>query len=217
MYRAIDDIRICPLPRRASTMNAVIAVADEPPRTAEEGGADVMVMPTRKEQSELRSGTYEIDPAASTVRFGMRTVFGLFPVRGTFGIDRGRITVTDAVEDSSVDVTIRTDTFDSGLRRRDRHVVSADYLDAASHPEIVFRSRGVTRSAEGTAELAGELTVRGVTRPVAVTVGAVVPDGRRLTVEGTATVDRYAFGVTTAKGMTGRRLKLRLTVEAIAR
>ncbi|MEV8313945.1 YceI family protein [Streptomyces sp. NPDC059900] len=176
-----------------------------------------MVLPMRNEQSVPRSGTYEIDPAASAVRFRTRTVFGLFPVRGTFGIGRGRITVTDAVEDSAVDVTIRADTFDSGLRRRDRHVVSADYLDAAGHPEIEFRSRGVTQSAAGTAELPGELTVRGVTRPVTVTVGAVVPDGERLIVEGAAVVDRYAFGVTTAKGMTGRRLKLRLTVEAVAR
>ncbi|MGW6057090.1 YceI family protein [Streptomyces sp. NPDC055189] len=193
------------------------AVADELPRTSEEGGAGAMVLPMRKEQSVPESGTYEIDPAASTVRFRTRTVFGLFPVRGTFGIGRGQITVTDAVEDSSVDVTIRADTFDSGLGRRDRHVVSADYLDAAGYPEIEFRSRRVAETARGTAELPGELTVRGVTQPVSVTVGAVVPDGRRLIVEGTATVDRYAFGVTTAKGMTGRRLKLRLAIEAVAR
>ncbi|MFH8487213.1 YceI family protein [Streptomyces longisporoflavus] len=192
------------------------ATADEPPRTVEEGGAVAMVLPTRTEQNVPESGTYEIDPMASTVRFRTRTVFGLFPVRGTFDIGRGVITVTDAVEDSVVEVTIRADTFDSGLEGRDRHVVSADYLDAAGHPEIGFRSRRVAESATGTAELPGELTVRGVTRPIAVTVGAVVSDGRRLTAEGTATVDRYAFGVTTAKGMTGRRLKLRLTIEAVA-
>ncbi|GGV30286.1 hypothetical protein GCM10010277_13700 [Streptomyces longisporoflavus] len=192
------------------------ATADEPPRTVEEGGVDAMVLPTRTEQNVPESGTYEIDPMTSTVRFRTRTVFGLLPVRGTFDIVRGVITVTDVVEDSAVDVTIRADTFDSGLKRRDRHVVSADYLDAAGHPEIGFRSSRVAESATGTAELRGELTVRGVTRPVAVTVGAVASDGRRLTAEGTATVDRYAFGVTTAKGMTGRRLKLRLTIEAFA-
>ncbi|MFD0554781.1 YceI family protein [Streptomyces rectiviolaceus] len=102
-----------------------------------------------------KSGTYEIDPTASTVRFRTRTVFGLFPVRGTFGIDRGRITVTDAVEESSVDVTIRADTFDSGLERRDRHVASGDYLDAAAYPDIEFRSRRVAESATGTAVLQG--------------------------------------------------------------
>lgn len=174
-----------------------------------------MILPSPNEQSVPTSGTYEIDAAASTVRFTTRTVFGLLPVRGTFAISRGQITVADPVDASSVDVTVRSDSFDSGLERRDRHVTSADYLDAGSHPEIAFRSRRVARSATDTAVLQGELTVRGVTRPVAVTVGTLVLDGRRLTVEGTATVDRYAFGVTTAKGMTGRRLRIRLAVEAV--
>ena len=175
-----------------------------------------MVLPSQRDQLTPESGTYEIDPEASTVRFRTRTVFGLFPVRGTFGIGRGRITVAEPVEKSSVDVTIRTDTFDSGLERRDRHVVSADYLDAAEYPEIEFRSRRVEEGAAGKAVLPGELTVQGVTQPLAVTVAAVVPEGRRLTVRGTATVDRYAFGVTTAKGMTGRRLKIQLAIEAVA-
>ncbi|MWA08946.1 YceI family protein [Streptomyces sp. BA2] len=175
-----------------------------------------MVLANRQDQNVPESGTYEIDAAASTVRFRTRTVFGLFPVRGTFGISRGRITVADPVEESSVDVTVRTDSFDSGLQRRDRHIASADYLDAAKHPEIEFRGRGVTESATDTAVLQGELTVRGVTRPLAVSVGSVVLNGRRVTVEGTAIVDRYAFGVTTAKGMTGRRMKIRLAVEAVA-
>ncbi|MFI6088134.1 YceI family protein [Streptomyces sp. NPDC051218] len=174
-----------------------------------------MVLAVRKDQTVPESGTYEIDAAASTVSFRTRTVFGLFPVRGSFGISRGRITVADAVEESSVDVTVGTDSFDSGLERRDRHVTSADYLDAAEHPEIGFRSRRVSESATETAVLQGELTVRGVTRPVAVSIGRVALNGRRLTVEGTATIDRYAFGVTTAKGMTGRRLKIQLSVEAV--
>lgn len=175
-----------------------------------------MTLPSRKQRSVPETGTYEIDTAASTVRFRTRTVFGLFPVRGTFGISRGRITVAEPVDASSVEVTVRADSFDSGLGRRDRHVMSADYLDAARHPEIGFRGREVTRSTTGTPVLRGELTVRGVTRPVDVTVGAVLLNGRRLTVEGTATVDRYAFGVTTAKGMTGRRLEMELAVEALA-
>ncbi|MGW7078509.1 YceI family protein [Streptomyces sp. NPDC054866] len=173
-------------------------------------------MKTQRDQTVPESGTYEIDAKASTVRFRTRTVFGLFPVRGTFGIGRGQITVADPVEKSSAEVTIRADSFDSGLERRDRHVASADYLDAATYPEIAFRGLRVAESETGTAVLQGELTVRGVTRPVVVTVGAVVPDGERLTVEGTAAVDRYAFGVTTAKGMTGRRLEIHLAVVAVA-
>lgn len=58
------------------------------------------------------------------------------------------------------------------------------------------------------------MTVLGVSRPVDVTVERVTVEGRRLTVVASTVVDRYAFGVTTAKGMTGRRLTVRLDVRA---
>lgn len=156
-------------------------------------------------------GTYVIDARASAVRFRTHSVLGLVPVRGTFAVARGA--VADAAEESTVDVAIRADTFDSGLARRDEHVRSADYLDAAAHPEIVFRGLRV-RYAGPQAVLEGELTVRGVTGPVQVSVDEVTADGRRLVVRGTATVDRYAFGVTKARGMTGRRLHVDLAVHA---
>ncbi|MEV6697314.1 YceI family protein [Streptomyces sp. NPDC051453] len=159
------------------------------------------------------SGTYEIDPAASSVNFRMRTVFGLFPVRGSFRITRGRIDVAGPVEKSTVDVRIGADTFESGVARRDEHVRSADYLDVATHPEFAFRGDGVEVGSDGTV-LTGELTVLGVSRPVDVTVESVTVEGRRLTVVASTVVDRYAFGVTTAKGMTGRRLTVRLDVRA---
>ncbi|MFD3474635.1 YceI family protein [Streptomyces sp. NPDC058695] len=159
------------------------------------------------------SGTYEIDPAASSVNFRMRTVFGLFPVRGSFRITRGRIEVAGPVEKSTVDVRIGAHTFESGVARRDEHIRSADYLDAATHPDIAYRADGVEVGSNGLV-LAGQLTVMGVTRPVDVTVESVAVEGRRLTVVGSAVVDRYAFGVTTAKGMTGRRLTVRLDVRA---
>ncbi|MFI9776955.1 YceI family protein [Streptomyces sp. NPDC051956] len=159
------------------------------------------------------SGTYEIDPAASSVNFRMRSVFGLFPVRGSFRITRGRIDVTGPVAKSTVDVRIGADTFESGSARRDDHVRSADYLDVDTHPEFAFRGEGVEVGTDVTV-LTGQLTVLGVSRPVDVTVESVAVEGRRLTVVGSAVVDRYAFGVTTAKGMTGRRLTVRLDVRA---
>ncbi|ATL25296.1 YceI family protein [Streptomyces formicae] len=159
-------------------------------------------------------GTYVIDAQASAVRFRTRSVLGLVPVRGTFAVARGAVTVADAAEESTVDVAIRADTFDTGLARRDEHVRSADYLDTATHPEIDFRGHRV-RYAGQQAVLEGELTVRGVTGPVAVSVDAITVDGRRLAVRGTATVDRYAFGLTKAKGMTGRRLRVELDVHAV--
>jgi polyisoprenoid-binding protein YceI len=165
------------------------------------------------EQDVPEPGTYEIDPAASTIRFETRSVFGLLPVRGTFAIDNGKIAVSETAEDSTVDVTVRAAGIDSGNAKRDDHIRSADYLDAAGHPDIAFHSRSVERSATGDT-LQGELTVRGVTAPMTVTVDTVSVDGARITARGSATIDRYAFGITAGKGMTGRHTKITVDVTA---
>ncbi|MGV9943031.1 YceI family protein [Streptomyces sp. NPDC003401] len=172
-----------------------------------------MATPGTSEQSLPAAGTYEIDPSASTVRFDTRAMFGLLPVRGTFTIGHGRITVAESPQDSSVEVTMDAASFDTGNRQRDDHVRSPDFLDAARHSEITFRSRSVEGSAQD-ASLNGDLTVRGVTRPVSVRITSVTCEDGRITAGGTASVDRYAFGVTKAKGMTGRRLRITLDVVA---
>ncbi|WP_316519967.1 YceI family protein [Kitasatospora brasiliensis] len=154
-----------------------------------------------------------MDPMGSSVRFETRALFGLLPVRGTLTVGRGLITVADAVEESSVDVVILAAGFESGNRQRDDHVRSADYLDADGHPEIGFRSARLERSVAG-ALLDGELTVRGTTGPCAVTVESIAFDGRGFTARGIAMVDRYAFGITKAKGMTGRYLTITVDITA---
>ncbi|MFE0207111.1 YceI family protein [Streptomyces sp. NPDC058985] len=159
------------------------------------------------------AGAYEIDQAASTVRFDTRAMFGLLPVRGTFAIGHGCITVADPAEESSVHVAVEAGSFESGNRQRDEHVRSSHYLDVARHPEFVFRSQRLERSV-AEAILYGELTVCGVTQPIAVALGTVTCEGKRMTASGTATIDRYAFSITKAKGMTGRRLKITLEVVA---
>ncbi|MFD5744532.1 YceI family protein [Streptomyces massasporeus] len=165
------------------------------------------------ESQLLPAGAYEIDEAASTVRFDTRAMFGLLPVRGTFTIGHGRITVADPAEGSLVHVAIEAGSFESGNQQRDDHVRSSDYLDVARHPEIGFRSQRLERSSTNPT-LYGELTVCGVTRPIAVTLGTVAHEGKRMTASGTTTIDRYAFGITKAKGMTGRHLKITLEVVA---
>lgn len=158
-------------------------------------------------------GVYEIEPDASSVRLETRALFGLLPVRGGWAIGGGRITVGEPVEDSSAVVSVRSGSFDTGNSKRDEHVRSADYLDSADHPEIHYRATALDRSGEQPV-LRGELTVRGTTAPLPVTVTSVDVVEGRLTARGRATVDRYAFGVTAGKGLTGRRLSLEVSVVA---
>ncbi|WP_058045804.1 YceI family protein [Streptomyces roseifaciens] len=159
-------------------------------------------------------GVYRIDPEASRVRFRMRALFGLFPIKGTLSVAHGRIAVEEPESASTVEAVIPVDSFASGHAQRDRHVRSADYLDSALHPEIRFHG-GDVRRADGEVTVHGELTVRGVARPVALTLSQVEADGSRLALQATAVVDRYEFGVTHAKGMTGRRLRIALDVVAV--
>ena len=153
------------------------------------------------------AGTYVVDPAAPTVRFSTRHFWGIGPVRGTFAVTGGTITVaTDRIEAvGSVDAA----SIDTGNTTRDAQVRSRTYLDAEHHPEITLRAAGAPGG-----PITGELTARGGTAPVELTVVDVQEDGPTLTVRVTTTVDRYAHGITAMKGMTGRRLQLELTARA---
>ena len=71
---------------------------------------------------------------------------------------------------ASVEVTIDANGIWSGEPDRDAHLRSADFLDAENHPQIVFKGNQVELSGENDANLIGELTMRGVTRKVALTV-----------------------------------------------
>ncbi|MGA8114421.1 MAG: YceI family protein [Actinocatenispora sp.] len=169
-------------------------------------------MATPEDLQEPKPGVYRIDPDASTIRFATRSLFGLVPVKGTFAIEQGQLAVAESAADSTVDVVVRADSFDTGNAKRDEHVRSADFLHVSDHPEIRFRSQGPQRDGEAT--LHGELTVQGVSQPSVLTIESVTVDDAGLTVRAGTTVDRYAFGVTKSKGMAGRYLSITLDVVA---
>ena len=73
-------------------------------------------------------------------------------------------------EASSVDIAIRTASVQSGIDTFDRILRSSDYFDATTHPAITFRSSSVKRTSEVTADVSGELTIRGKSLPVMLAV-----------------------------------------------
>ncbi|MEV0591134.1 YceI family protein [Nonomuraea cavernae] len=158
-------------------------------------------------------GVYHLDPEATEITFATRHLFGLLPVRGSFALVSGEVRVAEPSTDSTVDVVIRAASVDTGVPPRDDKVRSAVYLDVAAHPEISFRARSVERSHDGT-HVPGELTVRGVTRPTVLTLTFLAAEGSTLRARAEATVDRYAFGLTREKGMTGRYFHLAIEVTA---
>jgi polyisoprenoid-binding protein YceI len=164
-------------------------------------------------RQNLAVGAYTIDPARTVISFKTRALWGMMGVRGTFKLDHGQITVADPVTDCTVEAVVSAASFESGMSARDDHVRSADYLDAARHPQVVFRGEHFEPAGDG-GLLHGQLTVKEVTRPVTLEVATVTGDEHTLTARTTTTVDRFDFGITTARGRTGRRIDLTLDIVA---
>ena len=118
--------------------------------------------------------TYKIDPAHSKIAFSVPHLLGT--ARGEFHKFNGSIVVDrEHPERSSVTATIQVASIDTQIPRRDTHLLSADFFDAARFPTITFRSRSVRRSGMDTGDIAGDLTLKGVTRPLTLRVKLVTP------------------------------------------
>lgn len=164
-------------------------------------------------QFRPQAGTYTIDPAQSAVRFRIRNFFGLVVVRGTLAVSRGEVVVADPAESSTVEAFVSAASIDTGNDKRDTHVRGAAFLDVATHAEMQFHGERV-EAGDGAHLLHGRLTVRGISKPAALTLDVLSGDERRLVCHAVTTVDRYAFGVTKGKGSMGRHLTIELDVVA---
>ncbi len=109
-------------------------------------------------------GRWQIDPDHAELAFIGRH-FMLTKIRGRFAGISGAIEVAEKPGDSTAEVTIDMASVDSGSQVRDDHLRSADFFDTARHPTASFSGRAV--GWQGTRGLLeGELTIRGITRPV---------------------------------------------------
>ncbi|NIK61386.1 YceI family protein [Kribbella shirazensis] len=172
------------------------------------------------------TGEYTIDTAHSRVGFVARHAM-VTKVRGAFNEWEGSAHIDgENPANSSARVTIQAKSIDTRNSQRDDHLRSNDFLDMNEHPEITFTSTAVEQIGDSTFRMLGDLTVRGVTRPVSITfeyVGtAVDPYGnRRVGLEGTAVINRKDFGVTWNAALEGggvlvsEKITLEIEVSAI--
>lgn len=114
--------------------------------------------------------TWQIDPAHTGVEFAVKHMM-FATVRGRFPEVTGVVTEDDGTA-PSVAVTISTASINTGVAQRDDHLRSADFFDVANHPEMRFTGVLVEGTMETGGTLAGELTIRGVTRPVTLEIEA---------------------------------------------
>ncbi|WP_433341242.1 YceI family protein [Streptomyces sp. CA-253872] len=111
-------------------------------------------------------GPWSIDPVHSSVA-AVAQHLGISSVRGRFTRFGGRIDISDDVARSQVSATIEAASIDTGNETRDGHLRSADFLDVETYPELTYRSTAVVPAGQDRWTVEGELTMRGVARPVA--------------------------------------------------
>ena len=142
--------------------------------------------------------TWEIDVTHSELSFRVRHLVSR--VSGTFGEWKGTIVADPAnLAGGAVNVEIRTASIDTRNARRDTHLRSGDFFDAANHPTITFRSTRVQPGRNGALKIYGNLTIRGVTKAVVLDgrmleVGGA-PGRRRIGFEASTTIDRMDYNV----------------------
>jgi polyisoprenoid-binding protein YceI len=170
-------------------------------------------------------GTWEIDPAHSTVGFSVRHMM-VSKVRGYFRDFTGELVTAENPLDSSVTASVELGSIDTRQEQRDAHIRSADFFDVDNHPTMVFRSTGVRLEDNRDWHVDGELTIKGVTRPVALELelNGFGPDaygGTRAGFSATTEINRNEFGVDIKMPMdgggvvVGDKITVELEIEAV--
>jgi polyisoprenoid-binding protein YceI len=171
----------------------------------------------------IPSGVYNVDPTHSNVGFEVRHM-GIATVRGTFHSFQGQL---DATGDAPVlEGSVAVDSIDTNEENRDGHLKAPDFFDAAQYPEISFRSTGTEPSGQGQVRLGGEITIKGITKPIEL-VGTVAEGGedpwgnQRIGLELEGKIDRRDFDLkwnqTLPNGnlLVSNEVKLLISVSAV--
>jgi polyisoprenoid-binding protein YceI len=177
------------------------------------------------------ASTYDIDTAHAIAGFKVRHLM-LAHVRGHLGPVTGTVAVDERdITRSRVDVSIDARGLDSREPKRDEHLRSADFLDVANHPTVTFRSTRVEapQGPAGDLRVTGDLTIRGVSRPVTLDVEALPPvvkdpwGNSRRGVTARARINRKDWGLTWNVAMeaggvlVGEDVQIEIEAELIAR
>jgi polyisoprenoid-binding protein YceI len=140
------------------------------------------------------AGTWTLDASRSQIRLRTKSVWGLVTVKGVFGQVEGTGTVS-ASGAASGTITVASGSIDTKMKKRDEHLRSADFFDAANHPSIVFTADEIRPAGHGVT-VTGSLTVRGRTRPLSFDAQVYSLDSSEVWLDGEVAVNRGDFGLT---------------------
>jgi polyisoprenoid-binding protein YceI len=177
--------------------------------------------------SDASTTTWNIDPAHSSAEFKVKHMM-ISNVKGSFSGLTGALnehTVDSTL--SSVAASVPVATISTGDPQRDGHLKSADFFDSEKFPTLDFKSTKVVRKGEAEYEVTGDLTIRGVTKPVTFAVEGPSAPGKdpwgntRIGLSATTKINRKDFGLTynaaleTGGFLVGEEVSITLDVQFI--
>ena len=186
-----------------------------------------MTSPTTVQIPGYVVGTWDIDATHSTVGFSVRHMM-VSKVRGYFREFSGEIVTAENPSQSTVTATINLDSIDTRQEQRDAHIRSADFFDVGNHTEMTFRSTGVRDRRRRDWTVEGDLTIKGITKPVILELelNGFGPDaygGTRAGFSAKTEISRKDFGVDINMPMdgggvvVGDKISVELEIEAVLR
>lgn len=172
----------------------------------------------------VTTGTWKLDPTHTEIGFTVRHLMS--KVRGKFETFEGTLVTSEDVTASSVEVSVDLSSINTGTADRDAHLRSADFFEVDSYPSMTFKSTGVTQNSADEFVLNGDLTIKGVTKPLELEVeflgeGGDPWGGTRVGVEAKGEISRKEFGIDFNiplegdKVMIGDKIKLNIVAEAV--
>lgn len=164
------------------------------------------------------AAAFDIDAVHSTVIFRIKHMnvaynYGRFnDIKGTFLLDSANPSA------SVIDVTVNVDSVDTANADRDKHLRSPDFFSSKEYPTMSFKSTSINKTADDTFEVAGDLTFRGQTKPISVTMkhtgtGPGRRGGEVSGAETTFTIKRSEWGMNFLPGALGDEVTLTVALE----
>jgi polyisoprenoid-binding protein YceI len=172
------------------------------------------------------TGTWVVDAAHSLAEFRVKYMM-IVNVKGRFDELEGVVDLKDPLEDSTIDVTFKTASISTNDEKRDGHLRSPDFFDVETHPVMTFRGSRIERTSDTAGTVHGDLTIRGVSRPVSLDIefNDWTPKDlwgkQRLSFSGGTTINRSDWDLTwnqaieTGGVLVGDRIDIELEVSLV--
>ena len=170
---------------------------------------------------------WNIDGSHTTVSFKVRHMM-VTDVRGEFGKVEGKVELDDKnLSKSKVDVTIDVASISTRDEKRDAHLKSPDFFDAAKHSKITFTSTKVASAGKGKLKVTGKLTMKGVTKKVTLDVSGLTNEVKspwgsyHRGATATTTINRKDFGISWNQNLdaggllVGDEVKITIDIELV--